>query len=116
MSVTRAIGVVEDPRYGAHRAPPGHPECPERLGAVHEALQERAAELVPVAARPAEDDELLVKVGELRDALTAKATAALPAAKEAEQPGFPFIDIDLSLFGLRDALRVLGIADDLPAE
>jgi acetoin utilization deacetylase AcuC-like enzyme len=63
MSVTRSVGVVEDPRYLEHRAPAGHPECPERLGAVHEAIAERAADLVHVVPRPAEDEELLLAHG-----------------------------------------------------
>jgi len=55
MPVTRAVGVVEDPRYREHLAPPGHPERPERLAAVHEAIAERASQLEPVASRAAED-------------------------------------------------------------
>lgn len=63
MAVTRHVGVVEDPRYHEHRAPPGHPECPERLRSVHEAIAEREGEIERIAARPAEDDELLLAHG-----------------------------------------------------
>jgi len=60
VTATRRIGLVEDPRYRAHRSPPGHPERPERLEAVGQALAAHAGALTPVPARPAEDDELLL--------------------------------------------------------
>ncbi|NNL65423.1 MAG: histone deacetylase, partial [Myxococcales bacterium] len=50
---------MEDSRYQHHRAPGGHPECPERLLAVGRALSARKGELEPLAARPASDEELL---------------------------------------------------------
>ncbi len=51
--------IVEDPRYRNHRAPGGHPECPERLLAVGKAIAERADALAPLAPREATDEELL---------------------------------------------------------
>jgi acetoin utilization deacetylase AcuC-like enzyme len=59
MAATRATAVVEDPRYLEHRGPAGHPERPDRLGAVHVALAERASEWLPQAPRAADDAELL---------------------------------------------------------
>ena len=58
--MSRAVAVVEDPRYREHRAPEGHPEHPERLTAVSEAIASRAkAGLQAVEARGATDDEIL---------------------------------------------------------
>jgi len=59
MDATRATAVVEDPRYLEHRGPAGHPERPDRLGAVHNALAERASALEAQAPRPASDEEIL---------------------------------------------------------
>jgi acetoin utilization deacetylase AcuC-like enzyme len=59
MGVTRKAGLVEDPRFLEHRGPPGHPERPERLLAVSDALVAHRAALVPIAPRPATDEELL---------------------------------------------------------
>ncbi|MBK7950384.1 MAG: histone deacetylase [Deltaproteobacteria bacterium] len=58
------VRFVGDPRFRAHRAPPGHPERPERLDAVDLALEALAAcvgeETVERAApRAAEFEELL---------------------------------------------------------
>ena len=55
----RRVAVVEDPRFREHCAPRGHPECPERLAAVGQAIAERSGELEPLRARPAEDAEIL---------------------------------------------------------
>jgi len=51
--------VVEDPRYQLHRAPDGHPERPERLVAVGQAIARRQDELARLEPRAAEDTELL---------------------------------------------------------
>jgi len=57
MDAKRTIAVVEDARFLDHVGPAGHPECPERLHAVADALRRYdAARLVP---RPASDDEIL---------------------------------------------------------
>ena len=53
------IHVVDDPRYREHRAPARHPERPERLLAVGEALAEFAPQICPVEARGATDEEIL---------------------------------------------------------
>jgi acetoin utilization deacetylase AcuC-like enzyme len=59
MSVTSAFAVIEDARYREHRVPPGHPERPERLGAVARALDAERPALTPLAARSADDGEIL---------------------------------------------------------
>ncbi|HVH17564.1 MAG TPA: histone deacetylase [Myxococcota bacterium] len=59
MLATRGVAVVEDPRYRQHRGPGGHPERPERLAAVGDAVAARRAELEAVAPRPASPDEIL---------------------------------------------------------
>jgi acetoin utilization deacetylase AcuC-like enzyme len=51
--------VIEDPAFLEHRGPEGHPERPERLEAVHQAISGFEDQLVRVAPRPAEDEELL---------------------------------------------------------
>jgi acetoin utilization deacetylase AcuC-like enzyme len=59
MAAPRRVGVVEDRRYRDHEGPHGHPERPERLAAVGDAIAARAEELSPVAARPAQPEEIL---------------------------------------------------------
>jgi acetoin utilization deacetylase AcuC-like enzyme len=59
MGVTRSVGVIQDSRYREHRAPEGHPERPDRLAAVEEAIAGRAESLSPLAPRQAEDEEIL---------------------------------------------------------
>lgn len=53
------VGVVVDPRYLTHAGPEGHPERPERLRAVSDAIDARANQLDRVDARPATDEEIL---------------------------------------------------------
>jgi acetoin utilization deacetylase AcuC-like enzyme len=79
MGGTRRIGVVEDPRYREHRGPDGHPERPERLAAVAEALDAHRHALVPVGPRPAHDDELLRVHGRAHLDLVAHAARRAPA-------------------------------------
>ncbi|MBW2395652.1 MAG: histone deacetylase [Deltaproteobacteria bacterium] len=55
----RRVGIVEDPRYQDHCGPEGHPERPERLTAVSEAIDSFRDQLVPIPARPAEPGEIL---------------------------------------------------------
>jgi len=59
VSVIRRVAVLEDPRYRTHRGPEGHPERPERLVAVGDAIAPYRSSLTPIAARPADDTELL---------------------------------------------------------
>ena len=59
MGVTRSVGVIQDSRYRDHSAPEGHPERPDRLAAVEEAIGGRAGSLSALAARQAEDEEIL---------------------------------------------------------
>jgi len=55
----RRVAVVQDPRFGDHCPPRSHPECPERLAAVRDAIVERADRLESMPPRPAEDHEIL---------------------------------------------------------
>ncbi|MBW2244043.1 MAG: histone deacetylase, partial [Deltaproteobacteria bacterium] len=57
--IPRRVGIVEDPRYQDHCGPEGHPERPERLTAVSEAIDSFRDQLVPIPARPAEPGEIL---------------------------------------------------------
>jgi acetoin utilization deacetylase AcuC-like enzyme len=59
MGVTRKIGVIQDSRYREHRGPEGHPERPDRLVAVEEAVASRAGSLSRLAPRQAGDEEIL---------------------------------------------------------
>jgi acetoin utilization deacetylase AcuC-like enzyme len=59
MQANRAIAVVEDSRFLNHVAPPGHPERPERLNAVHSALAARTEPLQRLKPRSATADEIL---------------------------------------------------------
>jgi acetoin utilization deacetylase AcuC-like enzyme len=57
MTERARIHVVEDIRFQDHRSPPGHPERPERLGAVSNAIaqyEDRISRIPPRAADPAE--------------------------------------------------------------
>jgi len=60
MAPPRRVGVVEDRRYRDHEGPPGHPERPERLLAVGDAIAERREALREVPARGATPDEILL--------------------------------------------------------
>ncbi len=60
MSANRRVAIVEDRRFMEHRNPKGHPESPERLAAVGRAIAERRNQLTPLAARPADEAELVV--------------------------------------------------------
>lgn len=59
MAVTRRIALVDDARYREHRAPHGHPERPERLAAVGEAIDAHRERLIELPARPADLEEIL---------------------------------------------------------
>lgn len=59
MGVTHSVGVIQDSRYREHRAPEGHPERPDRLAAVEEAIASRAEALSQLAPRQAGDEEIL---------------------------------------------------------
>jgi acetoin utilization deacetylase AcuC-like enzyme len=79
MSGTPAFAVIEDPRYREHRGPPGHPERPERLAAVAEALDPERPALVALPARAASDEELQRVHERALVARVAAAAAAAPA-------------------------------------
>jgi acetoin utilization deacetylase AcuC-like enzyme len=53
------VQIVEDPRYQTHRGPDGHPERPERLIAIDEALEPFRHRIESIAPRPAEPEEIL---------------------------------------------------------
>jgi acetoin utilization deacetylase AcuC-like enzyme len=63
MAVTRSrprrIAVIDDVQYREHRAPHGHPECPERLAAVAAAISARQEQLLRLPPRPATAEEIL---------------------------------------------------------
>ena len=59
MDARAKLQVVEDDRYREHVGPDGHPERPERLVAVHEALARYRDQWTAMPSRAAEDDELL---------------------------------------------------------
>lgn len=54
-----SVEVVEDARYQDHRGPEGHPERPERLVAIHQAIEPFRDRVRPLVAREAEAEELL---------------------------------------------------------
>ncbi len=88
MAVTRPaqrrIAVVDDARYREHRAPHGHPECPERLSAVAAAIAARQQQLVRMPPRPASaEDVLAVHPREHLEAISAAARRA-PAHIDAD--------------------------------
>jgi acetoin utilization deacetylase AcuC-like enzyme len=59
MSASRVTAIVEDSQFLDHRGPTGHPERPERLSAVHQAIAPRSAHLDVLAPRPATREEIL---------------------------------------------------------
>ena len=59
MNASAEVAVVEDRRYRGHRGQGDHPESPERLDAVAEAIAARADRLEHCAPRPAEAEEIL---------------------------------------------------------
>jgi acetoin utilization deacetylase AcuC-like enzyme len=84
MGVTRKAGLVEDPRFREHRGPAGHPERPERLLAVAEALEPHRPALRTIAPRAAEDDELLRIHGRGHLARVADAARRAPTHLDAD--------------------------------
>jgi acetoin utilization deacetylase AcuC-like enzyme len=59
MSAMPKFRAVEDPRYRQHAGPSGHPERPERLAAVAEALDAFGEQIERVRPREAEAQEIL---------------------------------------------------------
>jgi acetoin utilization deacetylase AcuC-like enzyme len=80
----RVVAVVEDPRYREHDGPPGHPERPDRLVAVGEALEARRAALTAISAREADDSELRRIHGARHLAHIAEATRLAPVRLDAD--------------------------------
>jgi acetoin utilization deacetylase AcuC-like enzyme len=81
---TPPVLVIEDPTFLEHRSPQGHPERPQRLEAVGQALAAFEASLDRRPARAAVDDELLAihDAGHLRE--IANAAAHAPAHLDAD--------------------------------
>jgi acetoin utilization deacetylase AcuC-like enzyme len=84
VSASRLVAISEDPRYLEHRGPAGHPERPERLLAVGEALDARRAALTPLPARAATDEELLRIHARAHLARVADAAAHAPTRIDAD--------------------------------
>jgi acetoin utilization deacetylase AcuC-like enzyme len=59
MSARRVTAIVEDSRFMDHRGPAGHPERPERLSAIAQAIDPRRDRLDVLATRPATREEIL---------------------------------------------------------
>ncbi len=78
------IAVVEDLRFRDHRGPPGHPERPDRLAAVHEALAARAGALHPLPCREAGAEEVLRVHTRAHLELVAEAARRAPAHLDAD--------------------------------
>jgi len=98
MAVPRATGVVVDRRYRDHQGPDGHPERPERLAAVERAIDAHREHLVPVAARPASDEEILRVHG------AAHLARVAAAAQHAPQ------NLDPDTYVCRESLEVARLA------
>ena len=58
MSASGRVAVVEDPRFRDHSGPPGHPERPERLGALDEAIAPHRGRLERLVPRLATEQEV----------------------------------------------------------
>jgi acetoin utilization deacetylase AcuC-like enzyme len=84
MNAPRVVAVVEDDRYREHRGPAGHPERPERLLAVGEAIGARRAALATLPARPGDDGELRSTHAPSHLALVAEAAAHAPTRIDAD--------------------------------
>jgi acetoin utilization deacetylase AcuC-like enzyme len=107
MTVTSSFAVIEDARYREHRVPPGHPERPERLGAVARALDAVRPALTPLPARSADDVEIL-RVHE-------RALVEHVAATVARGPGKLDPDTFVAPGSLEAARLAAGAAIDLAA-
>jgi acetoin utilization deacetylase AcuC-like enzyme len=78
------IAIVEDPRFEAHQGPDGHPERPERLGAIRESLALQQEHLLPLEARAATTEEVLRVHSREHVDLVAEAAASAPARIDAD--------------------------------
>jgi len=84
VSGPRVVAIIEDPRYREHAGPAGHPERPDRLLAVGDALAARRDALASIEARPAQDDELLRIHAAQHLAQIAEAAAHAPSRLDAD--------------------------------
>jgi acetoin utilization deacetylase AcuC-like enzyme len=105
MAASRVTAVVEDPRFLDHCGPPGHPERPDRLIAVRDALEPRRSRFEALAPRAATPDEILrIHASNHLDDL-ARACARAPAQLDA--------DTYVSAESLEIALLAAGSSIDL---
>jgi len=84
MDASRVTAVVEDPRFLDHSGPSGHPERPERLIAVRDALAPRRDRFESLAPRPATPDEIRRIHGPEHLERLARACARAPAQLDAD--------------------------------
>ncbi len=84
MAASRVTAVVEDPRFLDHSGPSGHPERPDRLIAVRDALAPRRDRFEPLAPRPATPDEIQRVHGPQHLDRIARACANAPAQLDAD--------------------------------
>ncbi len=84
MPASRAVAVVEDPRYRDHCGPDGHPERPDRLRAVGAEIEARAGRLQRLAPRPASPDEVLRVHGRAHLDLVVEAARRAPIHLDAD--------------------------------
>jgi acetoin utilization deacetylase AcuC-like enzyme len=92
------ILVVSDPRYQDHRGPDGHPERPERLLAVEEALSEFEDLIERRAPRAAEADEIQRVHGREHWSRIEKSA------------GFPHTRLDPDTYACRESFEVARLA------
>lgn len=83
--MSRRVAVIEDRRYLEHRGPEGHPERPERLSAVSEAIASRAGTgLLRCEARDATPEEILRVHSDEHGASLRAAARRAPAQLDAD--------------------------------
>ena len=69
---SQRLGILTDPVYMLHNPGIWHPESPQRLAAVDDAIDSLTFDTIPIAARPAtRDDLLLVHTADYVDAILA---------------------------------------------
>jgi acetoin utilization deacetylase AcuC-like enzyme len=73
------VGVAFDARFREHVGPTDHPERPQRMAPVQEAIAERGEALAKLAPRPAEPEEILRVHGRDHVELVAEAARRAPS-------------------------------------
>jgi acetoin utilization deacetylase AcuC-like enzyme len=105
MTAPRITAVVEDSRFLDHHGPSGHPERPDRLIAVRDALEPRRERFESLAPRPATPDEVQRIHGAAHLPLIERACERAPAQLDA--------DTYVSAESLETALLAAGGSIDL---